>query len=140
MDGVRTRPPCVLLLEREEALRQVLTEALSGLGYETLASGGRKQALAFLLEHSGVDLVPVDLVDTAADGEAAVAFLGDQPETVSIPLIVMTDGEHENAPSRAVQLAKPFGLEELASAVRSATARAKHSSGRGDANAQHDAR
>ncbi len=140
MKGVRSRPPRALLLEREEALREVLAEVLRDLGFEVLASEGRKQALALLLEYPGVDLAVVDLVDEPAGGEALVALLGELPPTASLPLIVMTDGEHATAPTRAIQLAKPFGLEELVSAVRSSFGGAEQPSGRRDADPPHDAR
>jgi CheY-like chemotaxis protein len=123
LNGVRTDLPRALLLEREEALRHVLTEVLRDLGFDVLACGGRRQALTSLLRHPDVELVVVDLVDATADGEAVVTFLADLPETASIPLLVMTDGEHATAAPRAVQLAKPFGLEEFVSAVRSSTRR-----------------
>ncbi len=119
LDRVRSRRPRALLLEGENALRHALTDALDELGFDVLASEDRKAALAELLRHPDVELAVVDLVDAAADGEAVVSFLRDVPETASVPLIVMTDGAWAAAPSRAVRLAKPFGLDQLISAVRS---------------------
>jgi CheY-like chemotaxis protein len=137
---VGTDPPRALLLEREDALRQVLEEVLTDLGFDVLACGARRQALTALLSHPDVELVVVDLVDATAGGEAVVALVGDLPETASIPLVVMTDGEHATAASRAVQLAKPFGLEELVSAVRSSTRRDGTPSARRDVDERDGAR
>ncbi len=135
---MRTRRPRALLLEGEHALRHVLTEVLDELGFEVLASDGRKAALAELLRHPDVELAVVDLVDAAAEGEAVVSFLRDVPETASVPLIVMTDGAWAAAPSRAVRLAKPFGLDQLVSAVRSCE-RGPHGSDRPDPDAPRHA-
>lgn len=132
---VDTEKRRALVLEPNDALRQVLAEALRELGFEVFASEARKQGLLqFLLSHPDVDLVMVDLVDSAADGEPFGSSLAALAEAASIPLIWMTDGTRPRtfAPG-AVCLAKPFDLEELLAAVRAsmldATPRSRASTG-----------
>lgn|GEM_PF-3368141 len=109
-----------LLLEHDDALRQLFVDALTHLGWAALAGKGRKEMLDLLLQEPDPDLIVVDLVDRQSGGNALLCFLGEQPETARIPLVVMTDGDPAKAPPGAAWLSKPFGLEELQAAVEQA--------------------
>lgn len=107
----------VVLLEQDDALRQLLVDAMTYLGCEVLAGKGRRQVLDLLLQEPDPHLIVVDLVEPQSGGSALISFLGAQPETASIPLILMTDCPRADAPPSAVRLSKPFGVEELQAAL-----------------------
>jgi DNA-binding NtrC family response regulator len=132
LKGVGTRrQPRVMLLEGSAALREILGEALSELGFEVRPAEARRQALEHLLDDPDPDLLVVDVVDETTEGEALLSFVVDQPELARIPFIVMTDGSEPTGPAaHAVRLAKPFDLDALRLAVLEAmTHRAERSSG-----------
>lgn len=111
-------PPRALLLEHDDALRQLFVDALTHLGCEVVAAPRRKQALELLLHEPEPDLIIVDVVDPRSEGTALLSFLGQEPESAGIPLILMTDGNLPELIPGAVRLSKPFGLEELEAALR----------------------
>jgi CheY-like chemotaxis protein len=114
----------VLLLERDPALRQVLSEALAELALDVLSVEARKQALDLLLADPDPDLMLVDLVDETAGGELLLSFVDEQPELANIPVVIMTDGVGPSSlPAHAACLVKPFGIDALRAAVLGAMVR-----------------
>jgi DNA-binding NtrC family response regulator len=105
------------------AVRQIVGEARMDLGFHVPPAETRRQALDQLLDAPDTDLLLVDVLDDAAGGEALLAFVADQPELARIPLIVMTDGAAPmGVAAHAIQLAKPFDVEALGTAVLDAMA------------------
>jgi DNA-binding NtrC family response regulator len=124
VSGVNTRRQArALLLEGNSAVREIVSEALSELGFDVVAAEARRDALDHLLDDPDPDMIVIDLVGDAAGGEAFLSFVAEHQELASIPLIVMTDGaEPPRTAAQAVALVKPFDADALARAVRQAMA------------------
>jgi signal transduction histidine kinase len=110
----------VLLVDDDDAVREVTAEALRELGYEVSEVGSGGAALA-LLEHSDVDLLIVDLAMPGMSGaELARRVHAKNPD---LPLLFVTgfadrgllDGVNE-----ADVVGKPFAPNELADRARAA--------------------
>lgn len=117
------RRPHALLLEPDDALRHLLADALSDLGFAVSAGKGRRQVLDLLLNGVDVDVILLDLIESEGGGRALLSFLREQPETAVIPVIVMVDGDPADRPLGAARLSKPFGLDDLRAALREALSR-----------------
>lgn len=122
MQGVKTKR--VLLVDDERDLTDVLALRLTAAwGYAVFtaydgAEGLRKAAVV------KPDVILVDLAMPEVDGWEMCRRLRDDPETRSIPVVVMTawssEGLHERAASEGVSrvLLKPVDDQELLTALR----------------------
>ena len=117
-------PPRLLVIDDEAAVREVLCEFLSVLGYDVEAARDGADGLARLARER-FDLVVTDLRMPLLDGwdvlESARAI------TPGMPVIIVTgaaeDEDLERARAHGVRLlAKPLTLQELKAAVRDALA------------------
>lgn len=115
--------PRLLVVDDDDAVRQVTTEMLSALGYDCDAVSSGQKALARLAEES-YDLMLLDVAMPTMSGAEVVAELDSR--AVHIPVILMTgfsvsevsdlvDGDA----SRRRVLSKPFPMKELRAAVES---------------------
>ena len=110
---------CVLVVDDDAGIRQVITEALTGEGYMVHAVGGGREAIS-AAEQERPDLILLDVRMPHVDGwevlEELRATAGEQT-----PVVVMTAGydEQNRALAAGAQgyLGKPFDLDDLLSAV-----------------------
>ena len=119
----RTR---VLVVDDNEDVREVIVAYLDALGYQSLQAASGSDALALLADTvGGVDLLLADYAMPGMSGaELARRVSGKWPE---LPVIVITgyadatgfDGQLDEA----VLLRKPFGINELGSAIEHAMLR-----------------
>jgi two-component system response regulator MprA len=118
--------PRVLLIEDDEAIRYVVSEALTDDGCLVRAVGGGREALA-LLEGWRPDVIMLDLMLPDMDGWAFRAAQRDLGRGADIPLILCTASRQAAAAAAdlgaAAVLAKPFDLPDLLVAVARAAGR-----------------
>ncbi|GAC1561352.1 MAG: hypothetical protein NVS2B5_25700 [Beijerinckiaceae bacterium] len=110
----------ILVVDDEWALAEVLSAILRDEGYATLIAGNGRQA-AKLLQTEAVDLVVADFMMPVMDAPALLAWMNEQPELETVPVIIMTSMPEstvrERCSSFAVYLQKPFMINEIADAV-----------------------
>ncbi|MEO7974211.1 MAG: response regulator, partial [Thermoanaerobaculia bacterium] len=114
----------VLLVEDEEAIRSLMSEALGELGYQVLGSSDANAALALAATHAGkIDLLVTDVVLPGLSGPLLaeriaeilpglkVLFISGYPEQIL--------GRGDSFEGTVGFLAKPFRPLELARKIRS---------------------
>ena len=125
-------PPCIVLVEDDEALAGLMTGFLRSEGYEVVPCR-QARAAEGLIRERGPDLVIVDLhFPGEQDGPTLVERLADDAETASIPLLICTAATDVSELLRALPrrggidvLAKPFDLDELVEKVAAAAGRGR---------------
>ena len=112
----------VLVVDDEEAIRQLTRQTLETYGYRTLGASNGAEALAVLDEReSGVDLVLTDMMMPVMDGAALAAEMAkSHPD---LPIIAMSGLNANGGVARATQsgvhhfLSKPFTTQSLVQSV-----------------------
>ena len=109
----------ILLVEDEEPVRLILSEALTTAGYAVLEAASGPEALAeWHARAASIDLLLCDIVlPDGISGFDLARRLTDARPTLHV-ILMSGYQEHTAAPAGAVFLAKPFSLERLHSAVR----------------------
>ena len=114
----------VLLVEDEDAVRVFAARALSSRGYTILEASTGTEALARMDEAERIDLVVSDVVMPEMDGPTLLKELRKRQPDIKI---IFVSGYAEDAFKRSLTgeedfafLPKPFGLKELARAVKRA--------------------
>jgi len=112
----------LLVVEDEDALRDVMSDYLRGLGYTVLAASSGQQALAAVSQNEHIDLLITDVVMPKMNGRELSQMLSSlRPKLKTIHMSGYTDdvvfqgGIHEVG---STFLHKPFSLGTLASKVR----------------------
>jgi two-component system chemotaxis response regulator CheY len=115
----------VLIVDDENAIRELLAEVLRDEGYAVLTATNGAQALAVLHTHA-VDAIVLDLAMPVMSG---VVFRHQQllqPTLATIPVIVLSADHDLEKQSQALRpfawLAKPFQLQEVLATLASACA------------------
>ncbi len=107
---------CVLIADKDDALREVLKESLRGRGFEVITATDGLEALASFLG-GGVDLILLDIHLPAVDGTTVLQQIRQRHGTVPIIGFAdrLTEAELEQAErlGLAVCLRKPFEMREL---------------------------
>ncbi len=111
----------LLVVDDDDAVREVTTEMLSVLGYESESVSSGPKAIKRLREER-YDLLLLDVAMPTMSGAEVVATLAD--EDLSLPTILMTGFSAsdvsdliENYEAPRTVLAKPFPMKELQAAV-----------------------
>ncbi len=113
----------ILIVDREPAIRQMLSQRLRDAGFLTMEAKGGTEALRIMVA-AQVDLVAAD--EWACDERGM--WLGDRikadPSMSWVPILAMPDAASMRRPASGectadAQLQKPFGADELISNVRS---------------------
>lgn len=134
-DAALRRPPAttggdgetILLVEDEEALRELACEVLRARGYEVLAASRPSQALELLRGYPGpLAMVITDLAMPEMDGSSLVRHIAAQRPGLAVLFVSGFPGRllapnHQLAPGTAF-LQKPFSPEALVAKVRAVLA------------------
>jgi PAS domain S-box-containing protein len=112
----------ILVVDDEEAIRQLTRQTLETSGYRTLAASNGAEALVVLAEHTGeIDLVLTDMMMPVMDGAALAAELAQSHPDLAI---IATSGLNANGGVARASLAgvhhflpKPFTAETLVRTV-----------------------
>lgn len=123
----------VYCVEDDDNIRELVGYALKGKGYQC---AGFSNAADFYeaLHHTMPDLVLLDIMLPGEDGLTILKKLRANRETASIPVIMMTAKSSEFDVVRGLDLgaddyvAKPFGIMELLSRIKSVLRRSGRSS------------
>ncbi|MBN2232283.1 MAG: transporter substrate-binding domain-containing protein [Deltaproteobacteria bacterium] len=112
----------ILLVDDEDDVREVGRILLEGLGYEVLLTASAEDALAvYDREQDGIDLVILDLNMPGMGGEACLRELRRRRHALRVIIASgwLPDRERQDAAAQGiVQLAKPYSLSRLATAIR----------------------
>jgi DNA-binding NtrC family response regulator len=119
-DAQATTTGCqVLVIDDDEAIRELVTQVLLDEGYDVRAAGSGRAALS-LLRHERATMMVLDLKMADMDGET---FLGESHQVAGadIPVLLLSgvadlDG-HAARLGADEALAKPFDLDDLVATV-----------------------
>jgi CheY-like chemotaxis protein len=106
----------VLLVEDDAPLRELMREALELSGYDVVAAGNGREALAAMLRIEHVCLVILDLLMPVMDGWEFFSEIQTRPPLGAVPVVVHTS-EPGQAPTGTRVLQKPIKLDRLLSVV-----------------------
>jgi CheY-like chemotaxis protein len=117
----------ILLVEDEEAVREVTTEQLESLGYRVLSCSGAKEALAVAARHEGpLDLLLTDVVMPEVNGRELAVRLREARPGVGVLFTsgygADVIGRHGVLDEGVLLLQKPYSLLVLARKIRQALA------------------
>jgi CheY-like chemotaxis protein len=79
----------ILVIDDDEINLWLLKETLVPKGYEVLTAGNGEKGIALAIK-SKPDLILLDIIMPVMDGYATLSKLKDNPETKSIPVIMVT--------------------------------------------------
>lgn len=114
-----TNKPVILCIDDEEDIRTMITDTLAEYGYLVIGISSGEDALVYLENEGGADLILLDLMMPGLSGLEVLQLLKVNPQTCDIPVIMITaDGqlsEKRDAFSLGAgdYLVKPFEPEEL---------------------------
>jgi len=114
-------PATILAVDDEDAISDLVCDALSLAGYSTMRAHHGMEALRLLREHA-IDLVVLDVNMPNVDGFEVLSRMREADDAT--PVIIVTAREDRDDVRRGFELGaddfirKPFGIEELALRVR----------------------
>jgi CheY-like chemotaxis protein len=130
--GSEMRAPSVLIVEDDETIRELLAKLLQEEGYTVFMAPDGQAALERLRTHPSSLVVLLDLMMPGMDGYALLqALAAESPLTTQHAYILMS-ALAKTLPLKVVQLleclnvdslSKPFGLDEVLAAVKTAASR-----------------
>jgi CheY-like chemotaxis protein len=108
---------CILVVDDERDIRDTIAELLADEGYAVEEAGDGAEALTKARDcHPSVVLL--DLMMPGMNGWEFRARQRGDPELASIPVIVLSALGKVSGVDAAAYLQKPFGLEDLLTAVK----------------------
>jgi len=117
----------ILLVEDEEALREITSEYLESRGYKVLAANSGMQALEICRTHeTPIDILMTDIIMPGIQGpELVKAALDMRPQMQVIYVSGYTDRGLEVASkeNNIILLRKPYSLADLGNTIRSSASR-----------------
>jgi CheY-like chemotaxis protein len=109
-----SRRASVLVVDDDEAIRQVIAEVLRDEGYEVVCAENGLQALCEMRKGPHPDLVLLDLMMPVMSGWEVLEQRESSDELSRIPVVVVSA---MTAPGAEEQLAKPLDLDHLLAVV-----------------------
>lgn len=109
-------PPCVLIVDDDNDIRDVLTEALTDAGYETRCAANGTLAIADMRGQRPC-LVLLDLMMPPLDGWAVVAAMKADPALAGVPVCVLSAVAERAPVGASCVLRKPASLDALLAVV-----------------------
>jgi len=106
--------PSILVVDDDEAIRQVVSEVLRDEGYEVVCAENGVEALRHLYKADRPDLVLLDLMMPVMSGWEVLEQLQSNSELSQIPVVVVSA---MHAPGVSEHLAKPIDLDRLLATV-----------------------
>lgn len=118
----------ILTADDNMQIRMLIKAALRSLGHDLIEAVDGEQALEMAIEHRP-DLVLLDVTMPKLDGWEVLHFMRQRPETVDVPVMMLTTAAQRNDLARAEELGcdgyltKPFTPAELRQRVEQLLAR-----------------
>lgn len=111
----------ILVVDDNEALRENLAEALEIEGYDVVAAADGEGALARLGDDPSFRAVLLDLSMPGMDGHEVIAHIRKDPRLEKLRVVITTG--HTGARARSAVLAdaflvKPFGIKDVLAALQ----------------------
>jgi two-component system phosphate regulon response regulator PhoB len=125
---------CILIVEDDENIQQLVGYNLAKAGFHVLYADNGEQALA-TVKREQPDLLVLDLMLPGLNGFEVCRILRKDPQTRSLPIIMLTAKSEENDVSAGLDLGaddyitKPFSPRILVSRIKSALRRRDELSG-----------
>jgi CheY-like chemotaxis protein len=111
----------VLVVDDDEEIREVITEALVGEGYVVRCASNGKKAIEQLQAGLRPGVILLDLMMPVMDGWQFRSRQLADPQLASIPVVIISAGsEVRSWPNDCGCLRKPFDLDQLYEAIASA--------------------
>ena len=114
---------CILLVDDEDAIRDVADRILTRYGYKVLLAANGREGLALFLEHEEtIDAIITDISMPEMDGPTFIAAL--RAEGVQVPVIVSSGFVEEEGAGGLLNtgseffISKPFTVETLLTTLR----------------------
>ena len=111
---------CILVVEDDRVVREVVSDALIDAGYAVASAADGADALDQLHDHPA-DAILLDLLMPVMDGWSFLAAIAQDVDLRSIPVGIMSavPALHQVARDQGVQVAvgKPFAMDELIAQV-----------------------
>ena len=113
----------ILVVEDQEDNRQILRDLLGSAGFEMVEAGDGQEALVQVAKHKP-DLILMDIQLPIMDGYEATRRIKANPETKSIPIIVVTsyalsgDEGKARAAGCDAYVTKPYSPRQLLAKVK----------------------
>ncbi len=123
-------PAKILIVDDEDAIRQMIGLALSHAGYETAAAADAAQAQAQILQQTP-DLILLDWMMPKVSGLEYARQLRREKLTAGIPIIMLTARTEEEDKVRGLDsgaddyITKPFSTRELLARIKALLRRAR---------------
>jgi CheY-like chemotaxis protein len=111
----------VLIVEDEDAIRELLIEVLTEEGYAAHGVENGAVALAYLAENAVPDLVLLDLMMPVVDGWTVLEVMRADPRWIHIPVIVVSASGQtfiRQAVGANAYVPKPVCLDRLVHVIR----------------------
>ena len=108
----------VLVADDEQAIRELVGDALTSCGYKVLTAGDGQEVLRLYAQHQAeVRLLIIDRDMPVLDGPDTIAALRKQPS--NLPIVLASDEGIIDTLTHAnvIRLSKPFSLDELLTVV-----------------------
>jgi len=121
--GVDERPACILIVDDERHNRELLEVMLKPEGFLLLSAANGEEALA-IISRQPPDLILLDVMMPGMDGYEVAGRIKNDPDTKSIPIIMLTALDDRNARMLGLTagaedfLTKPLDRAELSVRVR----------------------
>lgn len=112
--------PTVLILDPHRELAEMAAEVLSARGFSVAVSGHFETAMTTLDSVPTIRVAVCHATLPSGSGDQQAPILGELASREDIALVVISSRPFEDVegiPSRAVRLAKPFGVRELLDAI-----------------------
>ncbi len=109
-----------MVVEDDQAIREVLTEVLRFEGFEAFGAANGREALNMLEGHDTPSLIILDLMMPVMNGWEFLDRIHQKPALASIPVIVASAGlSRPEGPESAVDfMRKPIDLDEFIARVK----------------------
>jgi len=118
----------ILVVDDEPLIAMALEAALEDAGHVVLTASNGRQALDRLAEPPRPDLILLDLMMPVMNGIAMLAAMGEAPDLLDLPVIVLSSLPEEMLAARARPVAgflrKPYTADEILRLVDRVLARA----------------
>ncbi len=119
-DNTPLRKKTILVVDDDPGIRDMISEFLTNMGYQTLTAASGKQALDLARAHNPMAMT-IDIIMPEMDGWELISRLKNDPRTSQIPVIVVSitnDRETGFALGSMGHIAKPVDKDKLIAKIR----------------------
>lgn len=118
----------VLVVDDSEIVLEMASEALVARGYEVLTALSARDADRFIYSESRPDIIIIDVMMPALDGDKKTRLLKDDPDVSKIPVLLLSSKSEKELAQLVTEsgadgyLRKPFTFREMLEKIETVTA------------------